>query len=73
MRTVLKWADGKLVKEVIDTKIQTLLGEKTAEDEVPRAKEPKKTTVPTSTENKQVWISRTHYGRLVTPSNMSNQ
>ncbi|KAI6653275.1 Glutamine--tRNA ligase-like [Oopsacas minuta] len=45
VRAVLKWADGKVIKEVIDSKIEGLLGPKTAEDLAPLSKEAKQTHV----------------------------
>ena len=34
-KSILKWADGKIVKEEIDAEIFKLLGPKTAEDSAP--------------------------------------
>ena len=43
MRSVLKWADGKVIKEVVDAKIENVLGPKTGEDLAPATREPKQT------------------------------
>ena len=43
MRSVLKWADGKVIKEVVDAKIENIIGPKTEEDLAPATREPKQT------------------------------
>ena len=57
VRGVLKWADGRIIKDVIDSKIEYLLGPKTVEDEAPQQKE---TKIPASKGSapKQVYYSR---------------
>ena len=53
VRGILKWADGRVIKETIDSKIESLLGSKTPEDEAPRQRE-SKVTATRDTTPKQV-------------------
>ena len=54
MRSVLKWADGKIIKEVVDAKIENILGPKTDEDLAPVTKEHKQTPSGDKVATKQV-------------------